>query len=356
MKKFNKKGFVLLETLVVCTFIITILVYLYVQFVNLKSSYDVSFKYDTVSNIYGLKQIDTFINKQYGYGDLKDDLKQSSIHYLELYKDRCEIQYFSNNYSYCNKLMNYLNIKTLLLVDNNLDIIKTNLSENNPYSNGLLKYLKSIDPVMASKSYLLVAEFEDDTYASIKLDDVDILVTFDANGGTVSTKSKEVKEGEKYGTLPTPTRSGYTFKGWAKETYSTYGFSALYTSNQNVLRISPGTNYQGTSKIFEKNDVLKFKVSYSIATDVTVDIDDNILDTKLYSKNGGVVSGKVIITDNMLKKSGDNYYNFIDINFNANPTYTIKEFKLYKASSKVTSDSEVDVNVDHTLMAIWEKN
>jgi len=39
-------------------------------------------------------------------------------------------------------------------------------------------------------------------------------VTFDANGGTVATSSKSVTSGSAYGTLPTPTRTGYTFGGW----------------------------------------------------------------------------------------------------------------------------------------------
>jgi uncharacterized repeat protein (TIGR02543 family) len=39
-------------------------------------------------------------------------------------------------------------------------------------------------------------------------------VSFDANGGTVSTNSKLVDYGDVYGTLPIPTRTGYTFIGW----------------------------------------------------------------------------------------------------------------------------------------------
>lgn len=39
-------------------------------------------------------------------------------------------------------------------------------------------------------------------------------VQFNANGGTVSTKSKNVTIGKTYGTLPTPTRTGYDFDGW----------------------------------------------------------------------------------------------------------------------------------------------
>ena len=39
-------------------------------------------------------------------------------------------------------------------------------------------------------------------------------VKFNANGGTVSTSSKTVTNGSTYGTLPTPTRTGYQFNGW----------------------------------------------------------------------------------------------------------------------------------------------
>ena len=39
-------------------------------------------------------------------------------------------------------------------------------------------------------------------------------LTFDANGGKVTTTSKKVSYDKPYSTLPTPTRSGYTFQGW----------------------------------------------------------------------------------------------------------------------------------------------
>ena len=38
--------------------------------------------------------------------------------------------------------------------------------------------------------------------------------TFDPNGGSVSPTSKTVTYNSTYGTLPAPTRAGYTFKGW----------------------------------------------------------------------------------------------------------------------------------------------
>ena len=52
---------------------------------------------------------------------------------------------------------------------------------------------KTFTPTMTPKSYTL---------------------TFNANGGTTSTASKSVTYTTKYGELPTPTRTGYTFNGW----------------------------------------------------------------------------------------------------------------------------------------------
>ena len=42
-------------------------------------------------------------------------------------------------------------------------------------------------------------------------------IKFNANGGTVSTVDKYVSYNGTYGTLPTPSRSGYTFKGWVSQ-------------------------------------------------------------------------------------------------------------------------------------------
>ena len=44
-----------------------------------------------------------------------------------------------------------------------------------------------------------------------------ITVSFNANGGTCSKKSITVNINESYGTLPTPKRDGYSFKGWYTE-------------------------------------------------------------------------------------------------------------------------------------------
>ncbi len=56
----------------------------------------------------------------------------------------------------------------------------------------------------ANSAATLYAQWKANTYT----------VTFNANGGTSSTASKTVTYGSTYGTLPTPTYSGYIFNGW----------------------------------------------------------------------------------------------------------------------------------------------
>ncbi len=64
-------------------------------------------------------------------------------------------------------------------------------------------------------------------------------VTFNANGGTTPTASKNVTYDSTYGTLPTPTKDGHTFKGW----YTSASGGTQITSSTKVLITSAQTLY-----------------------------------------------------------------------------------------------------------------
>lgn len=64
-------------------------------------------------------------------------------------------------------------------------------------------------------------------------------VTFDAQGGSVSPSSKVVYYKNSYGTLPTPTRTGYVFAGWTK----TKGGGATVDSSTTVTATANHTIY-----------------------------------------------------------------------------------------------------------------
>lgn len=170
MKKRNK-GFMLIETLVVSTFVITVLIYLYIQFVNLKKSYDISFRYDTIPGLYNTKEMDKFINNAYGYADFLEEVDSNDNKYIELVdKGKCDYLYFSNNVNYCENLVEKLNIKTLLFTSTNIDKLKEKLKTNNPYSNDLYIYIKNLNLKNIENSYILISEFNDNTFSYIKIE------------------------------------------------------------------------------------------------------------------------------------------------------------------------------------------
>jgi len=67
----------------------------------------------------------------------------------------------------------------------------------------------------------------------------DYTVTFDANGGSLTTTSKTVTYNTEYGSLPTPTKEGYTFIGW----YTKVSEGVKITDATKVLVASNHTLY-----------------------------------------------------------------------------------------------------------------
>ena len=84
-------------------------------------------------------------------------------------------------------------------------------------------------------------------------------VTFDANGGTVSETTRAVLTGSALGSLPTPTRSGYTFDGW-------------YTAAMGNTKVTTNTVVSGNATYY---------AHWSVKTTATVTFD----------VNGGTCSG-----------------------------------------------------------------
>ena len=85
-------------------------------------------------------------------------------------------------------------------------------------------------------------------------------LTFDANGGSVSTTTKSVQYGTTYADLPTPTRTGYTFKGWyadltGSSDYINYGREYNYTDAISIHTSVYSSNWSSSSgKIYSSTE------------------------------------------------------------------------------------------------------
>lgn len=168
MKKLDSKGFLLTELLVTATLVSTVLIFLYTQFYTIKRSYDTSFKYNTVNGLYALSNVRSFLEENDIY-ILTQGLNTTS--YVDLKNDNLQ----TANTTYFNELMTGLNIKYLIFTNQNIDNLINQInngtalnSDTNEYED-LKKFIKRIDfdNKDTSNNYRIIAEFNDNTFASI---------------------------------------------------------------------------------------------------------------------------------------------------------------------------------------------
>ena len=243
-------------------------------------------------------------------------------------------------------------------------------------------YITSSTEVVQAQDHTLTAIWEENPYT----------VTFDANGGTVSKASKKVKDGEEYGTLPTPTRDGYTFKGWNGK-----NMLDLYNRTSG----NPGNYFNTSLRNFEFNKYYIGMSSDNYASPgniTTFNLDNGIWSIETTSSGYGVgfpiqvlPSTQYIISNNTFNSMfGISYYdstgnlisyamdNSVRIPFTTPSNCSIvniilvggknsiKKFsniQLEQGSTAtpyepyyITSSTTVVQAQDHTLKAIWEPN
>ncbi|MCR4615359.1 MAG: InlB B-repeat-containing protein, partial [Clostridiales bacterium] len=68
-------------------------------------------------------------------------------------------------------------------------------------------------------------------------------LTYNANGGTVSPTTKSITFDSAYGTLATPSRTGYTFNEWYTQNPSNVGFAYAYNSEKTFSGGKVGSNF-----------------------------------------------------------------------------------------------------------------
>jgi len=147
-----------------------------------------------------------------------------------------------------------------------------------------------------------------------------VTVTFNPNSGSVTPTSGSVTVGSAYGTLPTPTRTGYTFNGW----FTAQTGGTQVTSSTTVTQTADHTLYARWTEESE---------SPTIAT-VT------------YNANGGSVSPT---SASVMVGSA---YGTLPIPTRTGYTFT-GWFTAQTGGTQVTSSTTVTQTADHTLYARW---
>lgn len=215
MKKNNKKGFVLAETIAVSVIIMTSLVIVYTQFATLNNSYKTSFQYNNVNNLYLVNNLRNFI---------KDDGLDRLIQLLDNneYVDITSCpSYLFDEYLYCRLLVDNSNMKTILFTNEDISKLKNSIDSTN-YSQTMKNYIKKINN-STGNSQRLIVEFEDETYATI------LFVFNEEDDFAMAPVSFDYTGSEQSFTAP---RDGiYKIELWGASSFSGTGAGA-YTSGE----------------------------------------------------------------------------------------------------------------------------
>lgn len=180
MKKKNNQGFLLVETLIVSTFIATTMIFIFVQFRRIQNGYNRSFSYNTTEGIYATREINKYILNNgyekivdYMQGRTQDGETANPEPYIELYneKDQCSSVYLYE-VNYCSRLMDNLNVKRVLVTYSDLTDFEAVIDSYEEFDDKLKRFIKSIqydtDDVEITRRRTIV-EFKDGTYATLKL-------------------------------------------------------------------------------------------------------------------------------------------------------------------------------------------
>ena len=159
MKK-NNKGFLLAEVITVSVVTIVALVIIYVQFVAVDNSYYKSFKYNNVDKLYLANQLKQFINGD-NANELYSDIE--NISYADI--TSCDAYFIER--TYCRNLINAIDAKQVLVTKLDTSSILDKLKENKIVSSDMYTFISNNKSL--ENGYRLIIEFNDNTYATLKL-------------------------------------------------------------------------------------------------------------------------------------------------------------------------------------------
>ncbi len=204
-------------------------------------------------------------------------------------------------------------------------------------------------------------------------------VTFDPNGGSVSTSSKSVIYNQPYGTLPTPTREGYTFDGWnGKNLFNPQQFYEIgkdynvYISGNNIILWTYPYQETYTKMYIESKENTQYTLNFDwevlssnnefiqsgldfVYSDGSYggmlnksSVRGSIGDTGHFEETSSINKSLVAISSAGWKYTGQ--FKFSNIQLEEGTTATAYEPYYVTSSTTVTQDK------NHTLTAKWTPN
>lgn len=192
MKK-NKNGFVLFETLVVASFVLGALIFLFAQFSNIKKNYEITFRYNTVPGLYNLKVLSNYISNKSYYANFVSNMSlegRSGYYVIKAERIRNgvrdDINCSDGGDEFCDEIINKINAKTVVLLESNMTNFQNHLKQlSNRFSDETKKlsyegfdeefreFLLSQEVETIDRQDRIAVEYNDNTFAIIAINDIE---------------------------------------------------------------------------------------------------------------------------------------------------------------------------------------
>lgn len=167
MKKNNKLGFMLTETLIVSTFVTVTLMYMFVQFQKINQNYNRTFSYNTTNSLYATNQIINYI-LDVDFPNIKNALINNSDNYITL--TNCPSHLFAEA-NYCNELFTALKVKDVYFTYDNLTYVKEAMKQDRLIDRSTITFLDYIDYNPSSSAFRIIVYFLDGTHATLRFEE-----------------------------------------------------------------------------------------------------------------------------------------------------------------------------------------
>jgi len=178
----KKNGFMVVECIIASVVVLTVIILLYTQIKAVSRSYTKSYNYDNITSLYALSNFRTFLLNNNNYDKIlskyldnkKNNISNCSKNYIFVSCDYLD----GTNINYCDTLLNAMGITTSNATPRQIIFTSSSLSElktcNLKSDHGMLRstfvdYILSLNPSESKNKYMLIAEFDDNTLASLDI-------------------------------------------------------------------------------------------------------------------------------------------------------------------------------------------
>ena len=178
----KKNGIMVVECIIASVVVLTVIILLYTQVKSVSRTYTKSYNYDNAGSLYALANFRTFLLSDDNYDRLlsayntNKRTNSSDCGKLYIYVS-CNI-FSGASINYCDTLLNAMGITTtnarprqIIFTSTDISGFKTcNLKDDSGFlKSTFVDYILALNSTEVKNKYMLIAEFDDDTLASLNI-------------------------------------------------------------------------------------------------------------------------------------------------------------------------------------------